>query len=412
MVWIISFFTLLGFNFTFWLLVGLIRYIHEKITIKKEKYIGTELFPINISDVAAVIPAHNEEASIKSTIKGLLKVLPKKNIYIASDNSTDKTIDIIREMGIRSLDIRPNKGKARALVHIMKEYRLLDAYKAILINDADSIIDPNYIPEALKKFRDPSIAAVTPHGVTMKRKLSFRQGYYQAYRIKLWRIIQTGMRFGQTWKFTNVSYIIPGSYSIYRTSVLRQLEIDAPGLIIEDFNMTFEVHKKKLGKIAYCPNVYGTHQDPYSLRDYIKQVKRWNVGFFQTVNRNGVWPSLFWLATGSFLLELTLYAAFVIFTPLLLISFFIKGFDPLVLPYIYDRLTFLDLMIGLFLMDYISTVVAAIIERRPSLLIYGLGFIFLRYIDSVIYITSIPIAFLTKSSGIWESPKRVAIAST
>ncbi len=407
MGWIIGFFTLAGLNFTFWLCVGIVRYIVEKIqSSKRHKKHRLSPNPITLNDVAAIVPAHNEELSIRKTLTALLEVLPRKSIYVVSDNSSDRTVEIVRSIRVRCLDLRPNRGKARALVNIMEEYGLLKAYKAILINDADSIVDKNFIKNALPMFRDPEIAAVTPHGLTEKRKYGFREMYYIAYRIRLWRIIQLGMRFGQTWKLTNVSYIIPGSYSIYRTSVLKKIEIDAPGLIIEDFNMTFEVHKKKLGKIGYNPSLFATHQEPYTLRDYIKQVKRWNVGFFQTVKKNGVWPSFFWLATGSFLIELTMYAIFLLGTPILILMFFLNSFEPISVPYVYGRLTLLDLFIGVFFMDYLSSVVIAVVEKKPIILFYALGFIFLRYVDSIIYLVSIPIAFTTSYEGIWKSPGR------
>jgi cellulose synthase/poly-beta-1,6-N-acetylglucosamine synthase-like glycosyltransferase len=189
--------------------------------------------------------------------------------------------------------------------------------------------------------------------------------------------------------------------------VLKRIEIDAPGLIIEDFNMTFEVHKKKLGKIAYTPKTIGIHQDPYILSDYIKQVQRWNVGFFQTVKRHGIWPSMFWLATTSYYTELLLFAIFIGIAPTFLILFLFNGFQPIAVPFYYGYLRFSDFFIGIFLMDYLLTIIAFLVERKKMLLFYGLGFIFLRYIDSLIYLGSPIIALTKKHSGTWKSPKRL-----
>jgi poly-beta-1,6-N-acetyl-D-glucosamine synthase len=406
MVWLLSLLTL-GINFTFWAFVGILRFVVEKISeprrLKKNRFLP---LPITFNEVAAIIPAHNEEKSIIRTINALLEAIPRKNIYIVSDNSTDRTVDIARSMGIRSLDVRPNKGKARALVHIMNEYEMLKAYKAILINDADSIIEPKYILEALKCFRDENVAAVSPHGRTMWRNYSLKELYLIGYRAKLWMIMQWGIRYGMTWKLTNVNYIIPGAFSIYRTRVLEKLEIDAPGLVIEDFNMTFEVQRKKLGKIVYFPRVKAVFQDPYNFRDYIKQVRRWNVGFWQTVKRHGIWPSMFWLALGAFLIELTFYTIFLLSVPFIIILFAFNSFDPISIPYLYRRLTVIDILVGIFLIDYLTTAIAAFHERKLSMLFVGLGFIFIRYLDAVLYVISIPEAFFKRSSGTWESPER------
>ncbi|MBI3282639.1 glycosyltransferase family 2 protein [Candidatus Curtissbacteria bacterium] len=406
MVWILAFFSLTGYNFSFWVIIGLLRYLVEKLSLPPKNRKGRPAKLIREKEVAAIIPAHNEEKVIKRAIKALLRVLPRKNIYVASDYSTDRTVEIARSMGVRVLDIKPNLGKARALVYTMKHYRLLKRFKAIIINDADVEIDKSYLRRALPIFGDKKVAAVAPHGVARWGKYKFREVFFIAYRIRLWRIIQIGMRFGQTWKFTNVTFIVPGSLSLYRTSVLKKLEIDAPGLIIEDFNMTFELHKKKLGRIAYNPAIFGIHQDPYTLRDYIKQIRRWDLGFWQTVKRNGIWPSFFWLSTGSFLIELSLYAIFLLAVPVLIILFAVNSFHPLNIPVAASNLTITDLLVGVFVMDYLTTIIAAIAEKKPILLVYGIGFIFLRYIDAFVHLCTLPLAFIVRSKGTWTSPKR------
>lgn len=405
MVWIIAFFTLAGYNFFYWVLVGLGRYIWEKAWPVRKKR-GRPTKPILPKEVATIIPAHNEEKSIKRTIKALLRVLPKTNIYVASDYSSDKTVLISRSLGVKVLDIRPNRGKARAIVYTLNRYRLLSRFKAILINDADVEIDKNYLKKALLLFKDNKIVAIAPHGVTRWRNYRVWEMFFIAYRMRLWRIVQRGMRFGQTWKFTNVSFIVPGSLCLYRTNTLKKIELDAPGLVIEDFNATFELHKKRLGKIGYSPAIFGIHQDPYTLDDYIKQVKRWNLGFWQTVKRNGIWPSLFWLSTGSFLIELMLYSIFLLSVPILLVWYIFNSFQPISIPIFDSNLSFTDLLIGIFLMDYLTTIIAAAFEKKPILLLYGLGFFFLRCIDAFLFLSQLPAAFLVKSNGVWISPKR------
>lgn len=407
MVWILALFSI-GYNFTFWVIVGLIRLVFEKIEAPKknlEQKLGP--LPITFSEVAAIIPAHNEESSIRPTIQALLHILPPKNIYVVSDYSTDATIEIVRSMGVRSLDLSPNKGKAKALVYIMNEYGLYKAYKAIIINDADCILDPNYLTSALQYFRDEDVAAVSPHGSTRWGRSKLSELFFIAYRARLWRVTQLGLRFGQTWKFANVSYIIPGAFSIYRTSVLEKLEIDAPGLVIEDFNMTFEVQKKHLGRIVYSPKISASHQDPHNLDDYVRQLRRWNVGFWQTVKRHGIWPSFFWLTTGAFLLEMTLYTLFFLTLPFIITLLALNSFYPVTVPIIERRITLLDLFLGIFVADYLITVIIAFIEKKPIMLLLGLGFVFLRFVDAIIYFISIPEAFLKKSSGTWVSPKRL-----
>lgn len=405
MAWYLSLLTIFGLSFSFWLLMGLIRVVSEKIinkniprSFKKNKY--------TVKDVACIIPAHNEESVILRTLTALSKVLPKKQIYVASDYSTDRTVAICKKFGVRCLDIRPNMGKARAITYIIKKKKLLKKYKFILINDADTELDKNYLNNALPIFNDRDIAAIAGHGVSRTNPYNFWQAFFIAYRIRVWSFMQLAVRYGQTWKYSNFSFIIPGAFSIYRTKALRHIEIDAPGLIIEDFNMTFEVHKKNLGKIAYNPKVFGTHQDPSSLRDYIKQMQRWDIGFFQTVKRHGVWPGMFWLMTTLYYIELYFFAIIIALTPAFLLIFIMNNFEAIEVPFVYAQLNLFEFLIGLVAIDYVITMIVTYIEKKPVLLLYGLGFFFLRYIDALIYLGSPIEAWFRKSNGTWKSPKR------
>ena len=371
--------------------------------------------PVTVEGLAAIIPAHNEEVTIAKTINSLKKVMPLANVYVGSDASTDNTVTIVKALGARVADIWPNKGKAGVLTHLLSHFDLLRRYQAVLIIDADSEVDGNFLENALPLFCDPRVAAVAAH---VKSKWTDHWPpraamLYSAYRVRLYRIIQAVQRYGQTWKYTNVTAIIPGFSSIYRVSALKRIKIDAPGLIIEDYNMTFEVHHQKLGRVAYTPAAFSYSQDPLSFKDYYKQVKRWNLGFWQTVRRHGYWPGFFWLTIGLFMAEMAFFSLFLLTLPLILITFIVNSFEPLVLPFTVPvvgltTIRFWDFLIGFFLIDYAITAGVARYEKKPILLWYGLAFLFLRYIDAFLFLYTLPLAFYVKSDGRWVSPKRGA----
>jgi len=399
----IGFFTLAGLNFTFWTVVGGVRFLWEKLPRKKKKKRGRPVRGIKADEVAAVIPAHNEEGSIEETLRHLLKVLPPKNIYIANDASSDRTSEIARKIGVNVNNIYPNGGKAKALVSTFKKFNIYRRYKAVLIHDADVTIHKDYMKYALPYFKDKKIACVAPHQMPSIKRYGWWENLFILYRMRLWTILQPGMRYGMTFGPTNVTYIVPGGLSMYRTSVLKKLDIDAPNLVIEDFNMTFELRKKKLGRVAYDMRAKGYSQDPHNMKDYVKQVKRWNLGFWQAALRNGIWPGLFWLSTGGFIVEMFLYAIFVISVPVIILG--ILGSQYGVIPF-SPEISALDIIVGLFIFDYLLTILVVIIERRPLLLLYGPLFVFLRYIDSALYVLTLPKAFYEQSTGQWKSPRR------
>jgi biofilm PGA synthesis N-glycosyltransferase PgaC len=396
----------LGINIVFWCIVGLIRFVSE---IGSNPQAGATA--IVIADVAVVIPAHNEEIALPKCIGALKAIIPAKQIYVASDGSRDATVAIARAAGCRAFDIQPNGGKAKAIDHAIRKYRLCDRYKAVLIQDADSEIDPGYFDHALPLFNDPKVAVVAGHVLSRWRDQRWptMDMLYAAYRTRLYRILQTAFQYGQSWKWTSVSYIAPGFASIYRTSALRHIDITAPGLVIEDFNMTFEVQHKRLGRIAYSPKARCSSEDPFKLGDYRKQVQRWYLGFWQTVRRHGVWPSRFWLSLGGLLAELLTISVFALSLPIAVIIYWITGVDEpaISLAELAVRAVSPLQLLALFLaVDYALTFIVAVIERRPILLVYGIAFPAIRLLDAALFLRALLKSFSATSDGRWISPER------
>lgn len=67
------------------------------------------------SRVAAIVPAYNEEATLTEVLS-VLKATPGiDEILVVSDGSTDRTVDIARSMGLRTIHLLQNQGKGRAM---------------------------------------------------------------------------------------------------------------------------------------------------------------------------------------------------------------------------------------------------------------------------------------------------------
>lgn len=403
-----------GISIAFWSIIGLMRLFSETFFVHRERNTRFQ-----ISDIAVLLPAHNEELVIRKAIQALKALLDPKQIYVVSDGSNDKTYRRAQMEGIHVSYLTPGRGKAKALVYLINKFKLYDKYKLIFIIDADTRIDKDAFKHALPLFNDSETGVVfassrirwSQHIIP---KLSY---YFISYRDRLNRILQYFLVYGQTWKYTNVNYVIPGFATLYRSDILKQLEIDTPGLLIEDFNLAFQFHKKRLGKIGYCPSMIGWDQYPTNFSDYCKQVRRWNIGFFQTVKKNGVWLSFFWLVLGIYTAEVMLNSIFLIFLPLYfliyLTSFFPNfhtittslGWIHATIP-IYKNITLGNLFIGVFFIDYIFTVIIGLINKKPQFLFYGLFFFFMHFITSIILLTSLIPGFLRKSDGRWTSPTR------
>ncbi|TPW98380.1 glycosyltransferase family 2 protein, partial [Schumannella luteola] len=240
-----------------------------------------------------------------------------------------------------------------------------------------------------------------------------------AYRERLYLSVQYLQKFGQAGRLLNAVSIVPGFASMYRTRVLADIDIDAPGLAIEDYNMTFEVHAKRLGRIAFRPDAaIALTQDPDNLRDYRKQMRRWSLGFWQTVRRHGLHAGRFWTLLAISIAELVTSSVFMILAfPIVLFSvgatvIAASGLDPSgVSAGIAGILPPLAVVLGVLVPDYLLSVMAAVLARRPAYLVMGPVFPVLRMLDAWLCLRAMADAFLRRRvDGRWASPARRSVA--
>ena len=157
---ILCIYPILGAMFWFF---GAISYVlfRQKEELPPKAEITTEPF------ITIMIPAHNEEVVIKSTLEYLLTKLHYHNyeVLVMDDGSTDRTPEILHQMQksfprLRVIRIEENQGKAHAfnigIFFAKGEY--------ILSNDADTIPEPDALIKYMQYFTSPNgvnYAAIT-----------------------------------------------------------------------------------------------------------------------------------------------------------------------------------------------------------------------------------------------------------
>lgn len=114
-----------------------------------------------------MIVAHNEEKVIRSKLENAIKLdYPKEKfkILVSSDNSTDKTNDIVEEFikinkdrDITLYQTKERKGKTNA----QNEAARLVETEVLVMTDANSIIEKESIKEIVSSFSDDDIVYVT-----------------------------------------------------------------------------------------------------------------------------------------------------------------------------------------------------------------------------------------------------------
>lgn len=117
--------------------------------------------------VTVMVVAHNEEKVIFNKLDNIINLdYPKERIeyLIASDNSTDKTNEIVRnfikdhsDLKIRLFEVNARKGKTNA----QNEAQRLVTTEYIVMTDANSMMAPDSIKELMASFSSNDIAYVS-----------------------------------------------------------------------------------------------------------------------------------------------------------------------------------------------------------------------------------------------------------
>jgi poly-beta-1,6-N-acetyl-D-glucosamine synthase len=371
---------------------------------------------LTVQDVAVLIPAHNEAVVIGDSLKAIMALVPRQNVHVVSDGSTDETVRIARLAGAKVIRTKTNVGKAGALQEAIQRFRLIKRFPIVMLLDADTRVQPGYFAAALPMFDNPKVVAVAGCVKTAPgRALTLAGNVLVGHRQRIYAIGQRVLKFGQTWMHTNATHIVPGFASLYRTDILPRIDMNPPGLVIEDFNMTFEVYQKRLGKVGFTLSAVAVTQDPDNIRDYIRQTKRWAVGLWQTVRRHPPRANLFTAMLALLLLELITSSLLFLLLPLLMIVLLVPDLVGGALSWpgfaqvhaaVTSHMTISGVFFGILVPDFVLTGVVAVLERQPRLLLVGAFFPLLRLLDAAIALYAVPAAWLSVSTGRWKSPAR------
>ena len=419
--WLLAIFVF-GVNFTVWGTAGVFRILDQRLSkLRRSRRSWPTWDPdahsVVVERVAVLMAAHNEELVIADSLAAITELVPAANVHVVSDGSTDRTVEAARECGVNVTRTPFNVGKAGALQEGIRHFHLDTRFDAVLLLDADTRLYPEYFRAALPLFDDPEVVAVAGCAVTdwpSARKTPLGL-LLTAHRSRIYALMQRLLKFGQTWRRANATFIVPGFASLYRARVLPDIDINPPGLVIEDFNMTFEVYRGKLGKVGFTTLARARTQDPDNLHDYLRQTKRWALGFWQTVRRFRPRADLFTAMLSVYLVELVLASVMILLLPLLVLVLGVPDVFPVMTHWagigpahlvLSQHLALRNIGLGVVLPDVLLTVAVALTERRAFYLLFAPLYLPLRIVDAAVGLYSLPRAFRERSTGQWKSPQR------
>lgn len=286
--------------------------------------------------IALLIAAHNEEVVIGDTIESAINGgMKAKHIYVVDDSSSDATSKIAKTyLPNQNVCKVRRSGKGLAIKKAAKKFNLSDNYRWIHIADADGKFAPDYFNVMRRELRVKN-AAATGYVRSQKGK------YVSQYRVFEYTVGMEVQRRVQS--MFNAIPIIPGPTSCFRSDVFAELDFDS-GSLTEDFDVTMQIYRKKLGNIQFINRAVAYTQDPFSVKDFVNQITRWNRGVLQVMASKKVYRGLKtvdWYLKYQLLQSLLFFVFFLIWVPYLAVATG-GGADALAVAFLYDvTVTFL-----------------------------------------------------------------------
>ena len=203
--------------------------------------------------VIALVPAHNEEDIIKSTIDSLMtQTHPFSYVLIIADNCTDSTVRIVhrlqRQYGKRKLRIMKtvdNSYKKAGALNQGYEIARKSRPDFVFGMDADTIIDSLMVEEAVKQFkREKNTAGICSAYRTLP--LTSEATHWQRF---LWRLQNIEFGLANAWRVENYrsARVLPGVSVMFRTKALNNIYKLHKGIVwatdslVEDYRLTLEL---------------------------------------------------------------------------------------------------------------------------------------------------------------------------
>ncbi|MBT4165726.1 glycosyltransferase family 2 protein [archaeon] len=284
------------------------------INLKQKPYTNKQSPTVTI-----LIPAYNEEKSIKATMQSILESdypEEKLEIIVIDNSSTDQTLKLAKEFkkdfkGKNKIKIFTEKqqGKGYAL-----NLGISQAKGEIIVSmDADTFVEPYSLKNMVKYFKDPQIMSVSPAIVIHKPKNILQRVQYIEYVI--------GLFLRKTFAILNAIHITPGAFSAYRASFFKEHGGYETENITEDLELAMRIQYYQY-KIENSPESPAYTIAPNKFSHLLKQRRRWYIGLMKNMRKYKKLFSKDYGDMGIFVLPIAWISIF--FAVFITLFFFIK----------------------------------------------------------------------------------------
>lgn len=276
--------------------------------------------------ISIVVPAYNEEATIRDSVMALLNLhYPDYQIIVVNDGSSDSTVarmiesfdmhpvNRVRDVGtISHKPIRQIYGsdKYRNLLFLDKENgKKADAINAGLtcvrtplfcVIDADSLLDPNALLKAVRPFVETSKNVIAVGGtIGIVNGCTIRNGHVEEYdipskflaRIQVVEYIRAFLMARLAASRKGTLTLISGAFGIFRREIAVAVGGYDTTTVGEDLELVLKMHNYMNEKgedydVMYIPEPVCWTEVPESLKILGRQRVRWQRGAIECLSRH------------------------------------------------------------------------------------------------------------------------------
>lgn len=230
----------------FWAMIGYPLSLRIIYKFSRKKLSGK--VDSNFPNITILVVAHNEEKVIKNKLINLMNLSYPKNktkILVSSDNSNDKTNEIVEEfinenkqLDISLYKVKKRKGKTNAQNEAVKMIKT----EYIVFTDANSMLEKNAVNELISSFTSEKIGYVCGSLVytnSLSNKTANLETRYWNGELNT-RLIES-----------NLQTIIAGNGALYALKKCDYIDID----LVESHDSLFPYHFALQNRRAiYNPN--------------------------------------------------------------------------------------------------------------------------------------------------------------
>jgi len=234
-----------------------------------------------LPNVSLLISAWNEEKWIADRVLNALHQdypADRLRVVIASDGSTDRTCQIVRDLAARYpgrvvlRDFHERRGKATVLNSVLPELRT----GIVVFSDANTFFDRDAVRNLVRWFGDRDVAAVCGklHLIDSGTGLNVDSLYWRYENFLKEREARLGALLG-------------ANGAVY--AIRKSGYIPIPGdTIIDDFVIPLQIKLRTRGRIVYDEQAVATEETPPHVSDEFRRRARIGAGGFQSLSR--LWP--------------------------------------------------------------------------------------------------------------------------